>query len=185
MVGFAQLWLPTLLSAVAVFLVSSAIHMLSPWHKSDYPPLPNEAAVMDALRPLNIPPGDWFFPRPASPADMRSPEFLAKRERGPVAIMTVMPNGTRGMASNLIGWFVYLVVVIALAAHVASRLPAEASPAHVFHEVALVCFAGFALALWQMSIWWSRSWSITIKSTVDGLIYAVICGGIFAWLWPR
>jgi hypothetical protein len=55
----------------------------------------------------------------------------------------------------------------------------------VFHEVALVSFAGFALALWQLSIWYSRSWTVTIKSTVDALIYAVITGLIFQWWWPR
>jgi hypothetical protein len=40
-------------------LVSSVIHMLSPWHKNDYPPAPNEDKLRDAVRPLNIPPGDY------------------------------------------------------------------------------------------------------------------------------
>ena len=64
------LWLPILVSAVLVFLLSSVIHMLSPWHKSDYPLLPNEGAVMDALRPLGIPEGEYMAPRPATRADM-------------------------------------------------------------------------------------------------------------------
>ena len=54
----AALWLPILLSAVLVFVASSIIHMASPWHKSDYPKMPNEDGVMDALRPFAIPPGD-------------------------------------------------------------------------------------------------------------------------------
>ena len=33
------LWLPVVLSAVIVFVVSSIIHTPLPWHKSDYPPL--------------------------------------------------------------------------------------------------------------------------------------------------
>ncbi len=48
--GLAALWLPILLSAVIVFVASSVIHMATPWHKSDYPKLPNEDRVMDALR---------------------------------------------------------------------------------------------------------------------------------------
>jgi hypothetical protein len=44
---------------------------------------------------------------------------------------------------------------------------------------------GFALALWQMTIWYRRSWVITMKSTIDGLIYACLMGGVFGWLWPR
>jgi hypothetical protein len=64
MTGLSALWLPILLSAVLVFVASSLIHMASPWHKSDYPKLPNEQKVMDALRPLAMPPGEYMIPRP-------------------------------------------------------------------------------------------------------------------------
>ena len=51
------LLLPILFSSVLVFLVSSVIHMFSPWHKNDYPRLSIEDKIIDALRPLDIPPG--------------------------------------------------------------------------------------------------------------------------------
>jgi hypothetical protein len=180
------LWLPVLVSAVIVFIVSSAIHMASPWHKNDFPRLANEDAVLDALRPLNIPPGDYMMPRPQSREDLRSTEFAEKRRQGPVLVMTVMPSGTMSMRGSLIQWFIYLIVVGLIAGHVASgALPAGASGEHVFHAVALTAFAAYALALWQLSIWYRRSWSITIKATIDGLIYAAITGAVFAWLWPH
>lgn len=93
MVGILSLWLPILLSAVIVFVVSSIIHMASPWHKNDYPRMPNEDQVRSALRPLAIPPGDYMVPRPASRADLRSPEFAEKVNQGPNIIVTVLPNG--------------------------------------------------------------------------------------------
>ena len=185
MVTMSQLWLPVLLSAIAVFAVSSVIHMASPWHKSDYPRMSNEDAVMDALRPLAIPPGDYFFPRPTGTADMKSPEFGEKMRKGPVIVMTVMPNGPVTMTRSFIGWFLYTIAVSFVTALVAVVLPVGARPALVFHETALLSFAGYALALWQLSIWYRRAVSITIKSTVDGAIYAVLTGAIFAWLWPR
>src|SRR4029079_4442170 len=74
MTELSTLWLPILLSAVAVFLASSISHMASPWHRTDYPKMPNEDRARDALRPLNIPPGDYMLPRPASRADLRTPE---------------------------------------------------------------------------------------------------------------
>ena len=43
----------------------------------------------------------------------------------------------------------------------------------------------YSLALWQMWIWYRRSLSITIKATVDGLIYALLSAATFAWLWPH
>ena len=186
MVPMSQLLVPLLVSSVIVFLVSSAIHMLSPWHKGDYPAMHNEAAVMDALRPLAIPPGDYFFPRATSRAEMGSPEFAERLKRGPVVLMTVMPNGMMSMARNLTGWFIYIVVVTGVAAHVAAvgLRPQSHSP-YIFHEVALVSFVGYALALWQMSIWYRRAWSTTIKATVDAAIYAAITGAVFVWWWPR
>jgi hypothetical protein len=39
--------------------------------------------------------------------------------------------------------------------------------------------------LWQMSIWYRRSVSVTMKSTIDGLVYACLTAGVFGWLWPR
>ena len=66
MTALPALWLPILLSSVIVFVVSSVIHMALPWHKSDYPPIPNEDKVMDALRPFAIPPGDYMVPRPTT-----------------------------------------------------------------------------------------------------------------------
>jgi len=185
MISMSQLWLPILLSAVAVFLVSSAIHMASPWHKGDFPRMANEEQVMDAMRPLNLAPGDYFFPRPANMGDLRSPEFIARTERGPVVLMTVMPNRVTGMGKNLAAWFVYSLVVSFLAAHTAQLFRAGEPYKHVFHQVALVAFTGYVLALWQMTIWYRRSMSMTLKATVDGLVYALVTAAVFAWLWPR
>jgi hypothetical protein len=175
-----------LLSSVIVFVVSSLIHMVLPWHKNDYPKMPNEDKVMDALRPLAIPPGDYMVPRPASRQDLRSKEFLEKVNKGPVMVLTVMPNGPMAMGRSLVLWFLYLVVVGLFSAYVAGRaLPAGAPFLHVFRFAGTAAFLGYALALWQMSIWYRRAWSLTIKATVDGLIYALLTAATFGWLWPH
>jgi hypothetical protein len=186
MTGLSALWLPILLSSVIVFVASSIIHMASPWHKSDYPRLPNQDLVMDALRPLAVPPGDYMMPRPASMADMRSAEFVAKMERGPVVVMTVMPNGPVPMGRNLALWFVYVLVIGIFAAYVTGRaLPPGAASIQVFRFAGATAFLAYAAALWQMSIWYRRSWVITAKATVDGLIYALLTAGTFGALWPH
>jgi hypothetical protein len=182
----SALWLPILLSSVIVFFASSIIHMALPWHKSDYPKMANEDQVMDALRPLAIAPGDYMVPRPSSMADMKSAEFKAKIDRGPVMVVTVMPNGITSMTRNLGMWFVYLIVVGILTAYVAAHaLPPGAPYRSVFRFAGTVSFVAYVLALWQMSIWYRRAWSITIKSTIDGLIYGLLTAGTFAALWPH
>ncbi len=186
MVGLSALWLPILLSSVLVFVLSSVIHTVLPWHKSDYPKLPNEDRVMDALRPLAIPPGDYMMPRPSSRQEMRSPQFVEKFKKGPVVMFTVFPGGSMSMGKNLVMWFLYSVVVGCFAAYVAGRaLPAGVAYLQVFRFAGVTAFVAYSVALWQMSIWYHRSWLTTIKATVDGLIYALLTAGTFGWLWPR
>ena len=185
MVGLASLWMPILLAAVAVFVASSIIHMATPWHKGDFPKLANEDAVAAALRPLPIPPGDYAIPRALSNAEMKSPEYLDKLNRGPVVFMTVLPNGPIDMGRSLVLWFIYSLVVGVFAAYVAGRaLPAGAPYLDVFQLAGTTAFVGYVLALWQMTIWYKRSAAATFRSSVDGLIYALVTAGMFGWLWP-
>jgi hypothetical protein len=180
------LWLPILLSSVIVFVVSSIIHTLTPWHKGDYVKVPNEDRLRDALRPLAIPPGDYTVPRPSSTEEMKSPAFVEKVKQGPNLILTVIPNGPWSMGRNLALWFLYSVVVGAFAAHVAGRaLPPGASHDAVFHFTGVTAFIGYSVALWQMAIWYRRAWGTTIRATVDGLIYALLTAAVFGWLWPK
>jgi hypothetical protein len=186
MVSMLSLLIPIGLSAVLVFIASSIVHMMTPLHKNDLTRLPNEDAVMDALRPFNIPPGDYGMPMPRKRADMGSPEFLAKYKAGPVAFLTVRPGGEMSMTGNLINWFIYCVVVSFFTAYVSSRAMGPGTDyLRVFQIAGCVSFMGYWLSLPQSSIWWSRSWGWTFRSAIDGLLYAGLTGGTFGWLWPR
>src|SRR6266508_4292959 len=103
MVPVMSLWLPILLSAVIVFVASSVIHMVLPYHRGDFKKLPDEDSVMDAFRKF----------------------------------------------------------------------------------AGATAFVGYALGLWQNTIWYGRAWTTTLKTNIDGLIYALLSGGVFGWLWPK
>ena len=112
--------------------------------------------------------------------------FLEKLHRGPKVLMTVMPNGPAGMGGSLAGWALFILVVTFIGAHVASSILAPGASSHaIFHTVGLFTLAAYSFALWPLSIWYGRGWGISIKSTVDGLIYAIATGLIFMWLWPH
>jgi hypothetical protein len=128
MTGLSALWLPILLSSVIVFVVSSILHSVLPWHKSDYQRVPEEDKVMDALRPLAIPPGDYILPRPLKRDDMRSPEFQDKMKKGPIMVLTVMPNGPMSMGRSLGLWLVYTIAVSFFAAYVVGRAVHAGAP---------------------------------------------------------
>ena len=186
MTALPQLWLPILLSSVVVFIVSSFIHMALPWHKKEYSKIPDEDKVMDALRPFNVPPGDYMVPRASDAQEMRTAGFMEKMKKGPVMILTVIPNGPPSMGSSLVLWFLYSVVIGIFAAYLAGRtLPSDAGYLQVFRITGVTAFLGYSAALWQMSIWYRRSWSTTMRATIDGLVYALLTAALFGWMWPR
>jgi hypothetical protein len=186
MVPVTSLWLPILLSAVLVFLVSSVIHMMTPWHKGDVRGLPREADALAALGPLKIPPGDYAMPFAGSMAAMKTPEFEAKLKEGPVVFMTVRPSGSASITGSLVQWFLYSILVSVFAGYLAgAALPSGAPYLKVFQIAGTTAFAGYSLALLQNSIWWKRNWGMTLRSVVDGLVYGCVTAGTFGWLWPR
>ncbi len=185
MVSLLSLWLPILLSPVFVFAVSSFIHMVLQYHSKDFRKLPDEDGVMKALRPFALPPGEYVLPHAGSMKGLSAPDYLAKRDAGPVAMMMVAPSGPTGMARGLLLWFVYSLVVSGFAAYIAGRaLEPGAHYLAVFRFVGTTAFIGYALALCQNSIWYRRAWSTTIKTAFDGLIYGLVTAGVFGWLWP-
>jgi hypothetical protein len=186
MVPVMSLAVPILVSAVIVFAASSIIHMVLPYHRNDLRRLSNEDAVLDALRRFNIPPGDYAIPHAGSPADMKKPEFVEKMKKGPVVFMTLAPGGPPSMGTSLLLWFLYSVVVSVFAAYIAGR--ALAPGAHyleVFRFAGCSAFMAYSLALPQDSIWYKRSWGMTLKTMFDGLAYGLLTAGTFGWLWPR
>ena len=186
MVSIPSLWLPILLSAVAVFIASSIIHMILGYHAADYKKVPAEDDVMAALRKFDIPPGDYFIPCAGSPKAMKDPAFLEKFKAGPRALMTILPGGELGMGKQLVQWFLFCVVVEITAAYIAGRaLGPGAHYRQVFRFAGATAFYGYALALWPTSIWYRKSWATTARSTLDGFIYGLLTGGFFGWLWPR
>lgn len=186
MVPLISLWMPIVLSAVLVFVASSIIHMVLPYHRSDLRRLPKEDEVMEALRRLDIPPGDYGVPHAGSMEGMRKPEFIEKMKAGPVVLMTVAPSGPPSMGLSLVLWFFYSLVVSVFAAYIAGRaLPAGATYLAVFRFAGCTAFAAYSLALLQNSIWYKRNWGTTVKSMFDGLVYSLVTAGTFGWLWPR
>lgn len=188
MVALSALWLPVLVAAVLVFLASSVVHTVLPHHKNDFAAFPQEAAMMDALSPFDIPPGDYVMPHAGADMEvMKSEEFRAKAARGPVMFATVLPRGDAmfNMGPQLAAWFVYCLLISLFAGYMASRaVPAGGEYLEVFRFAGTTAFAAYALALPQRNIWFRAKWSTTVKSMVDGLVYALLTGGAFGWLWP-
>ena len=185
MVSLAELWFPIIVSAVLVFFASYAIHTVLGYHANDFRKIPNEDGAMETIRALNLTPGDYHMPRPASAAAMREPDFVAKMKRGPNVVMTVMP-GDVSMGPRLGTWFGFAALVGLFTAYITSlALPAGAPYMQVFRVASAVTFVAYAMGQWPATIWYSKAWQTSLKGTIDALIYALLTGGAFGWLWPR
>jgi hypothetical protein len=185
MVPMSALWLPIVLSAIIVFVVSSLIHMLLKYHNSDHRKLPQEDKILAALRPANLEPGLYVFPH-STHKDMKSPEMMEKFKQGPVGFLTIRPSGPVALGKFLGQWFGFCLVVGAVAALLAVHvLPFGATYKSVFHVVGLAAFLGYGIGPLSNGIWKGQPWSSVAKEVFDGLIYGLLTGGTFGWLWPR
>jgi len=182
------LWLAILVAAVGVFVTSSILHMLLPYHRSDIRKLPGdqEDALLDALNRAAVAPGDYAVPHPGGSAGMRDPAFIAKATKGPLTLVTLAPGATPSMGPQLGMWFVYCVVASIAVGVMAWYIVGPGQPFHyVFHIAGFMAFLAYGGALPQMSIWYRRSWATTMKSLFDSVIYGAVAGAAFGWLWPQ
>jgi hypothetical protein len=185
MVSLGALWLPIVLSAVAVFVLSSIIHMLLGYHNRDYTPLPNEDAVRAAILSGNPAAKQYIIPY-CTPKERESPEMKRKLAEGPVGVLNLKPSGSEGMGTNLVQWFVYALVVSFFVAYVASHaLPEGSEYLRVFQVVGTVGFLAYAAGQLPAAIWMGKPWVVAWKEVFDGLLYGLVTAGMFGWLWPR
>lgn len=181
------LWLPILLSAVAVFIISSLVHMVFKWHASDYTGFSNEDAVRDAIRAGNPAPGRYVIPHCTDMKDMEKPEMQRKYEEGPIGHVVIGPNGMPNIGKFLGQWFVWTLVVSVVAGFLASQIfsldPSRARAAAKL--VGAVSFIGYGFGTITESIWGMRPWGSSAKYLLDAALYGIGAGLVFFWLWPK
>ena len=185
MVPLTALWLPILLSAVIVFVASSIMHMLLPYHRSDYQQLPEEDKLLAALRAAGLKPGLYHFPF-CTHKDMKSPASMEKYKQGPVGLLTVVPNGPPAMPKYLGMWFAYCLIIGFFVAYLTGRTVAPREQYLVVFRVAgTAAFLAYGLGNLSNGIWKGQPWGVTMKEVIDGLIFGSLTAGTFGWLWPR
>lgn len=186
MVGITALWMPILMSAVFVFITLALIHMIPGWHQRDMAAVPGEDQVMETLRGLRVQPGDYRFPYGSTTAEMTAPAFVEKMKAGPVGVLSIRPNGELNMGKMFGLWFVYSLLIAGLTAYITGHTRGPGAPfLEVFRVSGTVAFCCYGVAHWQNWIWWGKSTRFTLTYSVDGLLYALVTGATFGWLWPK
>jgi len=188
MVELSSLWLPIVLSAVTIFIVSAMFWMVFPHHKGDYKKLPNEDGFIGALRPMNIPTGLYAFPHMADCNKMKDdPTIKAKFEDGPLGILHVWsPNAMKNMGSNMALSLVFYLVTSVFVAYVATlALSASANYLDVFQVTGTAAIMAYCFASIPQAIWFGTPLRNVIACVFDGIVYGLLTAGFFGWLWPK
>jgi hypothetical protein len=185
MVTLAALWLPIVLSSVIVFVASSIMHMLLPYHRGDYRQLPEEDKLLVALRTVGLQRGLYIFPY-GTHKDMKSPAMIEKYKQGPVGMITVFPSGPPAMPKFLGQWFAYTLIIGFFVAYLTGRTVAPgANYLVVFRVAGTAAFLAYGLGNLSNGIWKGQPWGMTLKEVIDGLVFGLLTAGTFGWLWPR
>ena len=178
-----QLWLPTLLSAVAVWILAAMAWTVLPHHRGDSSKLPNEDGVLATLRGMNIPSGNYQFPR-CEHGQHNDPEMKKKWEAGPTGMLSVWPaNISMGKCMGL-SFLVYLAVSVMVAYLGAMTLPAGASFLKVFQVMGTAGVLGYGFAHLPGGIWFQAYPRAMLMNVIDGVVFGLATGAIFAALWP-
>ena len=185
MVTIASLGTAILISAAVVWIVSFIVWTALPHHKSDYKGLPNEKAVIKALKTQRLAPGQYDIPHLASRSELKKPEVSKLYREGPTGFLTIMPRGFPALGKSMALSFAYYLLVSTAVAFVAAwTLPPAAEYLTVFRVTGLVAWLAYATAIVPDALWFGRSWATIAKHFADALVYGLLTAGVFGWQWP-
>ena len=180
----AQLWLPIVLSAVVLFVVSAASHMVLPWRRGEWGRITDFGALQAAVK--DLPPGQWAFPASPSPKEQMTPEWRERWARGPAGWLTLAPRAPMNMGRSLALSFLVFLSVALLSAYAGwHALGPHARYRSVFRLVATMGALSFGVGSIFNSIWYHRPWRAYLSDAIDAVLFGVVMAGVFGWLWPR
>ncbi|HVE71116.1 MAG TPA: hypothetical protein VNI54_07085 [Thermoanaerobaculia bacterium] len=184
MVSLVDLWLPILIAAVIVHIASAFMHMALPfWHTADYGKTGNDGPFVEAMRSLR----SGLYMIPAMPPSKPTEEQMAEWSKGPSAIMYLRNPASFSFPRTLGLHFLQCLVSAILVAYIAGQTLA---PGTEYMRVMQIAGATGTI-FWSFgsnisdAIWYGKPWRSAIKYAIDGLIYGLLMGGVFGWLWPE
>lgn len=168
-----ELWLPIVAAGVAVHMASTIAWIVLPHHKPEWPKLPARDSLFDWLRGQEVEPGQYVIPSGKDVPDGH-PEACV----GTVFVWEGAPN----MGANIgltIANFLWISFLIGYLASLALGPGAGFMP--VFRFTFVAAFLVHVMGGVAHVIWFRRK---LLMDALDGLVFALITGLVFAALWP-
>jgi hypothetical protein len=207
-----HLWLPILLSGVGVWIASAVAWMAIGHHTKDRDAIPGggEQEFMDTITRMNIPPGNYGFPDFCQhhnlPPEERRKAMKALYDKHPQGLLRVW--APVNMGANMLFTFLFYLVTSTVIAYLgwaalghshgaasglAPTLPvAETGSAagngvfwKVFQITGTAGILAYCFASFPGDLWFQTKRRAMLMNWIDGVVFGLITGAIFAWLWPK
>ena len=162
----AQLWLPILVSALLVFVLSAASHMFLPWRRDEWGRITEFDSLQAALR--GLPPGLYAFPASPDRKEQMKKEWMERWAKGPSGWLTIAPPSPirmgRNMGLSLLAFAAVAFLVAYVAFHALGPAPRYLA---VFRVVGTIAFLSFGVGTVFHSIWYHRPWRAYAADVLD------------------
>ncbi|HJV21767.1 MAG TPA: hypothetical protein VJ570_03670 [Holophagaceae bacterium] len=181
--GLFDLWKAIGVSTLAISVASTLLWVAIPfWRRKGYGRLENEADIMATL--TQAPSGQWALPA----VDWARVDADRKAEirKGPIGYLVLRNPGEYSAGKALLQYFGFLALVMVFVAYVVGHtLPFGAHYRHVYRLAGACTTLAFAFHTVPDSIWRGKPWAATLEQFIDSLVYGMVVGGMFGWLWPK
>ncbi len=183
-VGMLDLWMPILGSVVVVFIASSLAHMVLPHHRKDWGKAPNEDALLEFVRSNDIKSGQYMFPCCQNFNELKDPDVKKRYVAGPHGTLRVwagMPDFRRNL---ILTSLLYLVVSVFVAYLATIALKQGVDFKSVFRFTGTAAVMAYCLGSVGNTIWFGQPLKPFLNDLADGIVYGLLTGAVFGWLWP-
>lgn len=176
-----ELWLPILLAGLATHVAATLAWTVLPHHKPEWGRVNSEDELLDWLAAKGVPPGQYLFPYAEDGAEMKSETYQEKSKGKCHGMLFVWPRPAN-MGLNIVLTLTFFLVTSFVIGYLASNgLERGATFMNVFQFVTTAGILAHVFAGIPTLIWFRRKCAMDF---LDGLVYALITGLIFAALWP-
>ncbi len=179
-----ELWVPIAAVTVATFFLSFVFWAVLQHHRQDVGFTPKQDEVIYLVNNSGIEPGRYMFPNCADHREFKQPEKVEMFNKGPWGVIDVWA-GKPSMGRNMGLTFSYFLLVSIIVAYLTGLArPAGSSFLEVFQVATTAAFLAHVLGGAPEGIWFGKRARFFITDAIDGAVYSVATGALFAWLWP-
>lgn len=175
-----DLWLPILVAGIVTHVLSTLAWVVLPHHRPEWQRLPDEDSLHATIT-KSVPAGQYIFPYARDGETVKTEQFQEKADQG-TGMLIVWPTQTNMGKAILQTLISFLIIAFVIGYMASIALPRGAAFVKVLQFVTTAGLLAHVSAKFPFVFWFRRKIAMDV---LDGVVFAVATGLIFAALWPK